>query len=333
VLLVLWLPAGLEVVRPGQSNVAKIAEFYSESHPGADVRDGVRVTANQLAATPDWVVWPNRIDFTAGVDLVGPLPIPWVLVPFVAALIVAWRRRLRTHLWLAGIVTAGLVASVIAISNVSGPLYDYLVRWTCAMGAAVWVFVAAVLVVCIPRRLGPPAFAMLVVAVCAVALVGALRVRNEFDAKSPEAALVPQVAMDIQKVLDEREPVLVRPFGDIEDFASVALQLERRGVEVAVDPPNARAWGRHRAARAPNAQATVLIGGSNGRTEAPEGRVVGRASVRPPEEREDALRQAERLERLYRSGAFDSAEYLRRVQSLPQPGRELLAVIPPPERP
>jgi hypothetical protein len=132
-LLVLWGAPVLQQVRGPSGNLAALADFAL--HGGGEPRDTIArslgVASRELGVTPAWL---GRGESAGDV----PTDPAWQLVvapALLAALAFAARRRDPVVLRLASAAIALHVASVFAITRITGGLFPYVLRWSWVSGA------------------------------------------------------------------------------------------------------------------------------------------------------------------------------------------------------
>lgn len=256
--LVLWLPPLVDQVvnRPG--NLREVLTFQRESHPGHPahtIGEGAALVGRQIGSFPAWL---------AGGDLGGDGTFSGASVPalvgaeaFVAAAVVAWRRRAWDALRFGVLTVLSLAVGAIAVSRIIDPIYEYLVRWTEIGGIAVWWFVAVV-------ASGEPIrnerarwyrAASVVLAIALVAVVGSNTARTA-QLEAPGGSKEPEVVAltdAIRSSLGGARAVALSSASS-DSWATefgVGVELERRGIDVTYEPRLAFAVGEDRAGRPP----------------------------------------------------------------------------------
>jgi hypothetical protein len=157
VIVAAFTPLVIEQITSPRGNMTKIFNFFFGNH-----RDGHPLTeaVRHWAVATSWL--PNRI---LGASLLHephaiPLPMNWQPMPgtvppsawaaaFVhivaagGATFVAWKRhdKISTALLVSGL--GGQLASIYAITKISGDVFPYLLFWICAFSAAAWIGILA----------------------------------------------------------------------------------------------------------------------------------------------------------------------------------------------
>jgi MFS family permease len=213
------------------------------------------------------------------------LPSQWLVIPvasLVAIAVLAWRRRLRDLLLAAGTALAVLAGSWIAIGNVLGAAYIYIVRFSWAVGffvAVIIVWGAVVLVQPLVqplvepwltrpavRRVGPIAVTVALALVFVALAVPTLwqgrddELPDEHDSRSLATIIDP---VDAWALANNVGTVSVIPGISCTPPASgVALELQRRGLRVRVEGILVRVWpSEHQADEQPSDARITLICG------------------------------------------------------------------------
>jgi hypothetical protein len=137
--LVLWSGPLLQQATVKGGNLRSIWDFlHSTDAPSAGWDRAVRVAGQEFGLPAPWlgaheansVGWAVEADPTVAI----------VLLTIAAAVgILAWRRGDRQAAAFVAFAVAVVAVSVVAISNTTGALAPYLVRWTWPVAALVWV--------------------------------------------------------------------------------------------------------------------------------------------------------------------------------------------------
>ncbi len=134
VLLVCWIPPLIDQFL-GSGNLGRILDFELHStEPSA----GARFALDQITRLLTFL--PGRDIGFPGVVGTGVV-IPWMALVLVIATYVAWRRKWWDRLSFACIAWASVVVSAIAITQVKGIPFQYLLRWSWAAVLLVWIAV------------------------------------------------------------------------------------------------------------------------------------------------------------------------------------------------
>jgi hypothetical protein len=140
--IVMWLAPLIDLV-VGEHNLARIVRYFLQSQPG---RPGLRTTietvANQTVPWGPWSTGHEPLDAFSGTVTAGPLVLLGIpLIGLAVGTVVTWRRRDRAGLSLIVIAAASLATAVFSVSRIEGALLTYLVRFTWAISALVWLAV------------------------------------------------------------------------------------------------------------------------------------------------------------------------------------------------
>jgi hypothetical protein len=257
-LLVLALPPFLALVRGESGNVVDLVR--SMRHPSAavlGVPDGWRAVVGELGRRAPWLAGNQPLEaFSTTVDAGHEFPLPIGLLAFAGVGALAVRARDRSSI-LFVVVAAGLVAAVLSLARLLGPLFFWIPEWTRALG-----FGAAVAVLWggyewAKRRWNwrrsdsvvVPALATLAVVVALVCTVDAIRSEPlpnpSVDAVHRlAAAALPQVKDGTSFVTATKDPTAL--LGSDPGTPTLVLDLERAGADVVVDPSLADHYGDHR---------------------------------------------------------------------------------------
>ena len=148
-LVLLWIPPLVDLLF-GTHNLAHVARwFVANDQPGRGVASSAGIVASEVSPVGPWLRGPEELEPFTGA--VAASPVIALLVPAAAlalAALVAWRRRDRAGLSFVLVASGALVASVLSIGRLEGPVLAYLVRFTWPVAVVVWLSVA--------RALGPP---------------------------------------------------------------------------------------------------------------------------------------------------------------------------------
>jgi hypothetical protein len=142
--LVAWSGPIVEQATHDPGNVRAIASYFTSSdQPTAGWPEAGTVVGRELHPIPPWLGGPEPTNrFTAALEPTSPLwALPTVLGLAVATL-VAWRRRDRRPLHLAGVTWIGLATGTLAVTRITGDVYFYLVRFWWVLGMFAWVSTA-----------------------------------------------------------------------------------------------------------------------------------------------------------------------------------------------
>jgi len=274
VLAVMWLPPVVQQLTNDPGNMSVLVEAYGDqTGPPVGVTDALGVVGGRLDPGGPWIV---HDDGQPQERAVGPGTVALLVVWAVAAGVALARRnrpRWRPVLVLHVVCAATVVVSVVVVSRIIGPVFDYLVPWLSVVTALVVAVIAWTGWAWIDDRWGrdgsdPRPGVRRGAALAGVAvLVGALgwttaqfaRVDTPAgDLSATVGDLAPRVAATLDPggryVLRWEDP---RTFGGA-GFGLLA-DLERRGFDVGADDAYHVEVGRHRVMDAGTADAAVWV--------------------------------------------------------------------------
>ncbi len=334
ILAVAWaLPLWDQVFRAG--NLGNAVEWFVRVDAGAHtLTEGARVVFGQFAAVPDWVTGKRRIGAFGGETMLRHTTLlPLLLVPFVVAAIVAWRRRDRAIVRLAAVLALTLLASVVSVARTVGIMYEYRLLWTWVLGALAGVVVAwtawNLVVTRWPKaeaRVLVPLALLTLSVLCAAESVAAVR------AGTPDwdSAVTATVTGQLAARLDARrgELVLRSESAAGEGYMEgLLLALERRGFDARVAADPVERFGEHRVASGGPVEARLVVVADtdlDGFVRDPKLELVAYDGRMPFDERVDAGRRASaeqhRLLAAYNAGDIPADAFARRARSLADPG-------------
>ena len=260
VLVVCWIPALLDELF-ATHNVTRIIDFQLHD---AQATAGLRFALEQMTRL---LTFPpgRQIGFPV---LAGSGPvIPWMALALAMATVVAWRRHWWDRLSLAVIAWLSIVVSTVAIAQLKGIAFPYLMRWAWASAVVVWIACVWVAVSVVAERfdlgrwggvLARSAIAVLLVAI-AVTGVDFESVRG-WDASL--RAYAPVVEPTLAVLRTAPEPILLTTFLNTVD-GTVANELlvraDASGVDVRRTPDLAGVFGRRRVIDPTRAASQIVI--------------------------------------------------------------------------
>jgi hypothetical protein len=255
----MWLPPVYQnVVRRRGNLTAAFRWFRGEG--GVDegpqtLRAGWRIVTSQLGLPPEWLTGSRATTFTAEpVSLYEPLA-PILLLGVAAAAVVLLRRRVAGGRSLVAVWALASAVGVVAIARTIGPVFEYRLGWTQVLGMvagiivawAVWVALAAWR----PELEGRLLVPSVLVALAALAIVGSVA---HVQAGEPQPVQSGQIRGIMPAVVEGLPPgdgpILVDTVPSFQastHASSVALQLEKRGIDTVFDLGSTGA-GEHRGA-------------------------------------------------------------------------------------
>lgn len=238
---VMWAPPVVEQFQDGTGNLRRLVEhFTSPESATVGVGAAIKAMAGEFNLWGPFVTGPGKAPYDA------PNPIGlilFVLIVGAGALAVRGDRILRTlYVVVAGNVAVGLVAT----SRIFGEFYDYVIRWMWIQAAVlVAVSVAAMAKKSSADRLATSA----IFCVLAVAVAGSVSAVGAAPPYRADSRVVGGLAATLPEVLDDDANLLLRwhdPASLGGTSFGLVLELEKRGVEVHVEPWAGAAARRHR---------------------------------------------------------------------------------------
>jgi hypothetical protein len=220
--------------------------------------DGWRAVVVELSHRAPWLGWDQPLEpFATTVDVGSVFVIPVGLVAFVGvgALVVRARNR-AAGLFVA--VAAGVLAAVVSLARLLGPLYFWIPEWTRALGFGAGVAVLWGAYELLRARQPPPWVEPAVLTVLTtVTLIGGAWCTGDAWRAEP----TPNPSVDAVHRLAETALPQVRDgaslntatidpsqlLGSDPGSPTLALDLERAGADVVVDPSLEDHYGAHRA--------------------------------------------------------------------------------------
>jgi hypothetical protein len=316
-----------------RGNLTKISDYVRHPRDRHSLLTGYRTVAHQLGIRPEWLTRPRRtIPFTSELPDVRS-PVPFLLGALVAAGAIALRRRWTALALLAATVGLGLVVAVVTVAQIRGPLLFYLVRWTWALGMGTAVVLAWALLAqrgggerpSLSRR----ATAVLGAAVVAVSAVNTVAALRASPREEHESVVLATLARRTLRALPRADrTVLLRWTTDGFPVypAGLAAELERHGVDVAVDPFAELMFGRHRVDARSRAKTVLVVaeGDDIGSFASQPGfRRIARVGDLSEAESARVRRRSAELATRHAAGRLSDAEYLDAIVALPDIGTEV----------
>lgn len=155
--VVVWLPPLIDQLT-GTGNLGLIARFFVGAQPDRPpLRTALGVAGTELGPLGPWLRGTAAEPLVPFEGTLEPGSVAALAVPFVAlalAGVVAFRRRDRDGLWLVAVATGAAAATVLALVRMSDAVWDYVVRWSWAVGLLVWLAVGRALVPAVAALFG-----------------------------------------------------------------------------------------------------------------------------------------------------------------------------------
>jgi hypothetical protein len=287
VLALMWALPVIGELTEDPGNLELIVEsFRDPSEPSAGWTPAFGTTANGVGIASGWLTGTENFNPLVTETLSAPL---WqLLVPFVIAIAVAgvaWvrrsrlepgpERRLITHALLGqAVVWATVVTGIVSVARITGPTFDYLLRWQWVLAAFSWMsagWTAYVAVVrpraqTIGEQSAEPAWLRMALGVALVAASATAFVAVA-SAELPDRSTSDSIRGIVEATavaVDGNGPVLVdfdgSAFGEYQ--AALVAALEERGFEVWVPDAREVAFGTRRTPRGrdPGMEIVVVAG-------------------------------------------------------------------------
>jgi hypothetical protein len=353
ILVVLWLPPVVDLLF-GTRNLGHLGRYFvTDGQAGRGVGSTIGIVASEVGLAGPWLRGPEELEPFTGTVAAGPVT---ALVVASAALglaaFVTWRRRDRAGLSFVLVATGALLATVLSIGRLDGPVLAYLVRFTWAVACVVWLSVV--------RALGPPLWAAVAsrvppravdrprasgriapvvsVASCLIVVVAMVGSWAAVQPPEPEESAALQRMSDaVVPVIAQRaagRPVLVRPAETEVHFpepssrglaAGTVAQLHRAGVDARIVETDwqlpgggdgRQFFGDARVQlEAPTAGTVTVVSGSELDTYVP---APGSIEIYRDEDRA-AVDEIRRLETEL-ARAFTEAGHPEAIAAIPEPG-------------
>ncbi len=256
VLAVMWLPAVLQQVDDDPGNLGELVRFFRDHGREQSYGDAWHVVADQLGVWPDWIRATTDLNVIGALDLGHGAALPVALVLLVAAGVLAWRTHRTEALVLDLLAGSLVVAAFVSVTRVVGEVFPYLVKWTWAVGALVWIAIAWSVVDAgrtrPSARAAPIGRVVLGIGIALVAALSVVCTVDAVDAGTPEPLASRRIARFTAAVEDELGRVtgpgvveirmmdspgsIFGGAGSLWTGAGIANLLDQRGVDVRVAP-------------------------------------------------------------------------------------------------
>jgi hypothetical protein len=240
VLAVVWALPVYQQITGTPGNIERIVNYFRTTpEPAHTLLDGWRLLAAQFKVNADWITGAPTVT-TIEPNAIGENPIPVLLVAFVVAGAVAWRRW-RPLRELAIVLLLAMVVGIIGMSQTIGPIYDYRLRWIWIVAGIATAYTVAVVyrsVAALHARRAQRA--LVAVAGVALVVIVAIGVNHLADADPypADAARTDAVARGIiRHVRDGHGTVILRAtsYGGYLAVAGLILRLDDAGIPAQVD--------------------------------------------------------------------------------------------------
>ena len=276
----MWLPPVIEQFQEGTGNLRRLWEhFTSPESATVGFVAALKAVAGEFNVLGPFVTGPGKAPYDAP-NAIGLLLFVALVVGGVFAL-----RRDRSLLTLFGVVAGSSVVGLVATSRVFGEFYDYVIRW-------MWIqagLLVAVSAVGIARRIvvrvdRDRLLAVGLVSLIAVSAVGVGASAGARPPYAPDSRIVAGLAPQLEERLGTRAADLVLRWHDPASLGGTSfglvLEMEKRGIEIHVEPWAGAAARRHRVLVESEADAVLWL-------------VTGPENIAAFERRPDAVKLAE----------------------------------------
>ncbi|HEY7437829.1 MAG TPA: hypothetical protein VIC35_00365 [Acidimicrobiia bacterium] len=337
--LVLWLPTLWDQFR-GSGNLGAIAGWFTTPNGQTHtLLEGARIVFGTFAYPPNWLTGNRRISpFNGETLLRTETLVPVLLVGFLAALVIAWRRHDSPVVRCGVVISAALAISVVAVSRTIGTMYEYRLLWTWTIAALAAALTIRAFWAPVSKRY--PRADRAIAAALVLVLVGltASQIADVTDAPTQpwDAAVVRDVARQLRKHYSGEHPILLEaPSPDGTSWAQgLLLELEKEGVDARGPAGGAGLYGSSRTIGKKEAPAVrlLVLGPSDFRslTSHNPPHLVAYAGpgsfarVSASIARHDA--RAAALDRAFAAGKLSGADFTRRLVAT-APKSKALAVV------
>lgn len=135
-----WLPPVIDQLTNSPGNLRELARFSLDPpEPAAGWATAMDVFGAQLGVPPAWL---RRAELLPGAVDTPPVPALFVVGLLLAAGCAAYRRGHRTAGRLVAIVLAAALGAFVATARITGPVFDYLIRFWWVVGVWAWAAMA-----------------------------------------------------------------------------------------------------------------------------------------------------------------------------------------------
>jgi len=238
-----WVPPLVQQATHNPGNITLLVRFARSGAGGHPLRVATASVGAALSVLPlgaRWVLHPG-VEAHLGAG-------PWWAVAVVvaavcasgAAAVVGWRRQRTFAADLAFLTAVGIVAAVVSMSRVDGPINFYLLMWATILPVT---GVTAAVLVFLPetRSAGRDVAALVALAVAVIVglvTTGLHGTEHDWDRQASRdvAAQTALVVRALGPSVHGRVLVHVVTSDTWPDGAGVAVQLQRRGARIEVDP-------------------------------------------------------------------------------------------------
>ncbi len=253
--IIAWIPPLLEQLRHDPGNVTLMLRFFRSSHDTLGAKNALRALRLETGLSAHWITnHIPKLPLTTTIDVQRAPIVPWAIVAFAAAAIIAWRRRDTdtAQLIVMSLIAIGL--AVISLRSVVLPLFVWIIAPDRAVGVLLWIPIGVAFARWRPNlsRLTAVGSLLLITIASVLSTADAVRVTTgaeagpaAFDAAA--GAIAPRLSSLHSSILirsDVSGQLLSGPGFGLDE---TAVALATRGVDVVVDRAAQNRYGRDRA--------------------------------------------------------------------------------------
>lgn len=253
----MWtLPVIDQITRdPGNAEIL-VQSFASPDAPYLPRRVAAEAFFDQMSITGPWLTGPRL----PSVSIVGVVAFFGL---WLAALIIAWRRRDRALLELHGVMATAAALGAVSISRIFGSYFEYTVRWMWIVAGAIVATSLVSFARAAPTRVRAAAPFVAVAAIVVAGLLAVVQFADRAEvAGRGDGRLVGGLVDDVEAATSGDGRHLLRwwdPAGLGGPAFGLQLELERRGVPVGVDAQFSAAALPHRVLAETDAEAVLYL--------------------------------------------------------------------------
>lgn len=238
---VMWAPPVIEQFQDGTGNLRRLFEhFTSPESATVGLWAAVKAMAGEFNLWGPFVTGPGKAPYDA------PNPVGLVLFVAVVGVGALAVRRDRVLRVLYAVVAGNVAVGLLATSRIFGEFYDYVIRWMWIQAA---VLVAVSVAAMVARVSADRVALAAVVSTFAVAVAGSVSAAGAAPPYRADSRVVEGLAATLSEVLDDDANLLLRwhdPASLGGTSFGLVLALEKRGIDVHVEPWAGAAARRHR---------------------------------------------------------------------------------------
>lgn len=295
---IMWLPPVIEQFQDGTGNLRRLWEhFTSPESATVGVRAAAKAVAGEFNLLGPFVTGPGKAPYDS------PNWIGLVAFAVVVAIGIRSLRRDRRLFPLAVVVAGSSIIGLVATSRVFGEFYDYVIRWMWIQAGLLVVVALVGLARRVDRR---RVMTVAVVAVAGVAVAGVAGSAGAHPPYAPDSRIVAGLAPQLTEAIGSSDDELLLRWHDPASLGGTSfglvLEMEKRGVDIHVEPWAGAAARRHRVLTESEADAVLWL-------------VTGPENIASFADRADAVKLAETDPRSIEQRR-ESDELRRRIEEL-----------------